>query len=550
MKNDSKVKKNNKFFDFINKNKEFPVALLMIVAVFLLIIIASRGFSTPPYSPVAIKIGTIEIAWYAIFILTGIIFAAIMALYESRKIGLSKSSLYDGILVIVPLSILGARLYYVLFDPNKANNYHSFIDVINITSGGLAIHGAIIVAFIGTIIFCKIKKVNFWAMADLLVIGFLIGQIIGRWGNFFNQEAHGGVLSTTSFMFKILPNFIKEQMYLHGPQGLNYYHPTFLYESGLNLIALVFFLIIRRFKVLKVGDTLAIYLMWYGLMRGLIIEPMRTDPLYIGGFGGVRVNILLSLVLLFGGGLILLIVKYSVPKLRKMPYYYDASREDIKRQQLVKEKIGNTKAVLFDLDGTILNSTKTIIKRYEVTFAKHFPEVELTKEDKLDFIGPTLYQTLSKYTDDKELIEEAISTYRKYATMQPRKDYAYSGVRQTFRKLMDLNIKIGIVTSKGREVAKMGLEQNKLMDYVDLIVGFEDVKEHKPHPESLEKALDILNLRSSEVIYVGDHENDVKAAKRLEIMVVGVSYSQRRDKLLAAGPDFMVDNIEEIINLL
>ena len=88
------------------------------------------------------------------------------------------------------------------------------------------------------------------------------------------------------------------------------------------------------------------------------------------------------------------------------------------------------------------------------------------------------------------------------------------------------------------------------MDYVDLIIGFEDVIEHKPHPASLEKALDIFNLRSSEVIYVGDHENDVEAAKRIEIMVVGVNYSLRRDKLLAAEPDFMVDNIEEILKLI
>lgn len=550
MKNETKFKKSNKFFDFINENREFPAALLMIIGVFLLIIIATKGFSTPPYSARAIKIGSFEIAWYAIFILTGIVFAAIMGLYESRKIGLSKSSLYDGLLIIVPLSILGARLYYVLFDPNKAANYHSIIDVLNFTNGGLAIHGAIIVAFIGTIVFCKVKKVNFWAVADLLVLGFLIGQIVGRWGNFFNQEAHGGVLQTTSVVFKVLPKFIREQMYIHGPEGLNYYHPTFLYESVLNFIALIAFLILRRFKVLKVGDTLAIYLMWYGLMRGLVIEPMRTDPLYIGGFEGVRANILLSLVLLFGGGLILLIFKYTLPVLKKLPYYYDASREDVKREQLVKEKTGNTKAVLFDLDGTILNSAKKIIKRYEITFAKHFPDIELTKEDKIDFIGPTLYQTFAKYSDDEKLIEEAVLTYRENAEMTQRKDQAYPGVRQTFRRLKELNIKIGIVTSKSTKAAQLGLEQNKLMDYVDLIIGFEDVIEHKPHPASLEKALDIFNLRSSEVIYVGDHENDVEAAKRIEIMVVGVNYSLRRDKLLAAEPDFMVDNIEEILKLI
>lgn len=318
--------KNNQFKDAINKIKEskfgqfvirFPevvIGPLMLLWVFILIVIATNGLGLidPAKQGNAISLGSLSIKWYAIFILTGIIFAAIYGYYEFPKLGISRNTLTDGLLVIVPLSIIGTRLYYVLF---SGATYDSFLEVINLTDGGLAIHGGIITAIISVIVFAKIKKLNPLYFFDILVIGFLIGQVIGRWGNFLNQEAHGPAVSESSWVFyNLVPAFVRNNMNIGGTT----YHPTFLYESFLNFIALVSLLVVRRFRLLKVGDSLGIYLIVYGLIRGLVIEPMRTDPLYIGSF---KVNILFSLSIFAGGGVIYLLVKNIF--FRNIPFYYD-----------------------------------------------------------------------------------------------------------------------------------------------------------------------------------------------------------------------------------
>jgi len=274
--------------------------------------------STKFYNPVAIDLGFAEIAWYAIFILTGISIGAYLAYEEFKKFGWNTEVLFDGLLFAVPLSIVGSRLYYVIFDPNP--NYSNFIDVININNGGLSIHGAVITAFIFVIIFTKRKKLNFWLLADILAIGFLVGQIVGRWGNFMNAEAYGPVIES-QFILNILPDFIKNQMNI-GLRG-QIYHPTFLYEGMWNFIGLVFLLIARRKRWFKVGDMFGLYLIWYGLGRGAIIEPLRTggDPGDALRMFGLPANIILSLTLFMLGGAAIIMVKRLIYKDQK--YYVD-----------------------------------------------------------------------------------------------------------------------------------------------------------------------------------------------------------------------------------
>ncbi len=307
-----------KFMKFVKKFPEVVAGPLMMIAVFILIVIATRGLGLIP-SKIAIKIGSLEIAWYAIFILTGIVFAAIFGYYEFPRIGISRNNLTDGLLVIAPLAILGTRLYYVIFDSNET--YSSIWEVLNFSRGGLAIHGAIIVSIIGVIVFAKVKKTRVWQVFDILVIGLLIGQIIGRWGNFINQEAHGPLVENSWVYNGLVPNFVKKNMFIDSTTIPN--HPTFLYEGYLNFIVLMALLVIRRFRLLKTGDNLGIYLIAYGIIRGVIIEPMRTDPLYIGPW---KVNIVFSLILFVGGGALYLILKYIF--VRDLPFYYDLAIDE------------------------------------------------------------------------------------------------------------------------------------------------------------------------------------------------------------------------------
>lgn len=294
--------------------KPYTKYILAFVYVVLLITVAVSFQDGVPYNNVAVDLGFAQIAWYAVFILSGLVIATILSAIEFKRKGLDVNFLYDALMYTVPLAIIGSRLYYVLFDPDKV--YETFMDVVDITQGGLSIHGAVITAFIFVYFYAKKRKVNIWLVVDIAAVGFFIGQIVGRWGNFMNQEAYGPVIES-EFILNILPNFIKDQMFINGA----IHHPTFLYESLLNLIGLILLLWIRRKPVFKIGDHVALYLMYYGLIRGAIIEPLRTggasgDALRIFG---QPVNIYLSLLLFLGGGLVYLLLKRKY--LKDLPLY-------------------------------------------------------------------------------------------------------------------------------------------------------------------------------------------------------------------------------------
>lgn len=306
-----------KMIEYMKKNKQtfytYGGMLLILVALIMVAVLTQDG---TPYNKIAIDLGFAQIAWYAIFILTGITMGAYLAYLEFKKVGWHTDLLFDALLWAVPLSIVGSRAYYVIFDPSPS--YQSFMDVINISNGGLSIHGAVITALIFIIIFTKRKKMNFWLLADILAIGFLVGQIAGRWGNFMNAEAYGPIIES-QFILNILPAFIKDQMFIAGA----FHHPTFLYEAIWNFIGLIILLIIRRKRILKVGDLFALYLIWYGFGRGAIIEPLRTggDPLDALRMFGLPTNVILSLGLFMVGGIAIILLKRHY--IKDQPYYVD-----------------------------------------------------------------------------------------------------------------------------------------------------------------------------------------------------------------------------------
>ena len=302
------------------KNNEIVVYLISLLAFAFLIFIAIYFQTTTPYNKVALDLGFAKIAWYAVFILTGLIIAVVWSIQEFRLKGIKEDFLFDALFWSVPLAIIGSRIYYVIFDPVK--DYNTILDVLDVTRGGLSIHGVVITVFVFLIFYSKKKNVNFWLIMDIVAVGFLLGQIVGRWGNFMNQEAYGPAIESTTLL-NILPTFIKDQMLING----FYHHPTFLYEGIWNIIGLILILIIRRKRIFKVGDHFALYLIWYGFGRGLIIEPLR-----IGGaqydalrFLGLPVNVYLSIILFFIGGLFLIYFKNKYNP--NLGFYKDISRQ-------------------------------------------------------------------------------------------------------------------------------------------------------------------------------------------------------------------------------
>ena len=263
-------------------------------------------------SPVAINFGN-GIYWYGILICLGLILAVLFCSHQSKKYGLNEDNVYDLIIWEIPLCVIGARLYYILFYLDLYRNSDgtlNFSRMIAIWDGGLAIYGAVIVAFLVLAVFCKMKKLSFGAFADLGVMGLLIGQSVGRWGNFMNREAFGGetTLPWRMRLWTSTTEFIEV-------------HPTFLYESLWNLIGLLLIVFVISKARTFDGENTCFYFIWYGLGR-FMIEGLRTDSLYLFDvtfFGQpVRVSQALSLTLVIAGFVVLAIGK------RRHPHGQDA----------------------------------------------------------------------------------------------------------------------------------------------------------------------------------------------------------------------------------
>jgi len=224
-----------------------------------------------------------DIYFYGVFIALGFMCGTLYCAKKSTAFGLTEDDVYDFLLWLLPMSILGARLYYVGF---RLDYYLKHMnEFFAVWEGGLAIYGGVIAGIITAFFVCKVKKIPVLAMLDLVVFGLIIGQIIGRWGNFMNREAFGA--ETEVFC----------RMGLTAPDGTTVFvHPTFLYESLWNLVGLVFLMWfnkkgLRRYE----GQNILIYFLWYGIGRTWI-EGLRTDSLYIGS-SGIRVSQALSVVL-------------------------------------------------------------------------------------------------------------------------------------------------------------------------------------------------------------------------------------------------------------
>jgi len=225
--------------------------------------------------PIAFEIFGVEVRWYGILIALGMLIASVIVLKTAKKNGYKEDDIIDLILVALPSGIIGARIYYVIF----SWDYYAgdFLQMLNLRGGGLAIHGGVIGGLIGGYIFCKRRRLNFFELADFVAPGLVLAQSIGRWGNYANGEAHGGV---TDLPWAIL---------VDG----QYVHPTFLYESIWNFLIFIFLIFIGKKLKKKHGDLFLMYMGLYSIGR-FFIEGMRTDSLMLGP---LRVAQVISLVL-------------------------------------------------------------------------------------------------------------------------------------------------------------------------------------------------------------------------------------------------------------
>ncbi|WP_291583768.1 prolipoprotein diacylglyceryl transferase [Clostridium sp. UBA6640] len=233
--------------------------------------------------PIAFSLFGIDIAWYGICIAIGVVTALLLAQYTCKLVNIDYDDMLTVFLITFPLAIVGARLYYVIFEFDQYRD--NLMSIFNTRRGGLAIHGGIIAAIIVVAIYCNKKKINFFDIMDMAAPCIILAQGIGRWGNFFNQEAHGGPV-TEAFISKF-PQFIQNGMLIEG----TYYHPTFLYESIWNVLVCLLLLYMLK-KVSKKGVIFFSYIGLYSVAR-LFIEGLRTDSLMLGS---IRMAQLVSII--------------------------------------------------------------------------------------------------------------------------------------------------------------------------------------------------------------------------------------------------------------
>ena len=242
-------------------------------------------------NPILFKLGPIEIYWYSIMILLAILIGGMGLFKNSKKEGYDKEFVTDLIFYSIIFGILGARIYYIIF--NLGYYLHNPLEIVAIWNGGLAIHGGIIGGLITIVYMCKKHKKSILKTTDLVAPSLILAQAIGRWGNFFNGEAHGPEVTKNVLQNLHIPRFVINGMNIDG----KYYHPTFFYESVWNFLGFILLGVLKRNLKLKKGQLTGVYFMWYSFAR-FFIEGLRTDSLM---FLNLKVARIISVLLFLLG---------------------------------------------------------------------------------------------------------------------------------------------------------------------------------------------------------------------------------------------------------
>ncbi len=276
------------------------------------------GIENFQLNPVAFEVFGLEVRWYGIFITLGMLAAFAYAIYRSKQEGFNADNLLDMGLYMIVFGVIGARLYYVLTSLDSyilpgRSAWENFLDMINIRGGGLAIYGGIIAGALTLYIYCRLMKKDWRRALDMVAPGVMLAQAMGRWGNFFNGEAHGGIVSEDSLLYFLRMGLNPNEL----THGMAYVHPTFLYESLWNILGFVLINVFLYKRKKFNGQIVLTYAAWYGFGR-MFIEGLRTDSLYVGPF---RISQVVGAVCFLAGTSLIVYMLIRCKKLEKAGEY-------------------------------------------------------------------------------------------------------------------------------------------------------------------------------------------------------------------------------------
>lgn len=452
-----------------------------------------------PTRQILLEIGPLTITWYAFFSITGFLVVYYLSIHTFKKMKYDLNKLEDFFYYLLPVAYVGARLWYCLFEWERyASNP---ISVFYIWEGGLAWHGGVFAGVLLAIYYCRKHQIHLLRFGDVILPNALIGQAIGRWGNFVNQEAYGPIVSEESLNGCF--EFIKEGMFINGA----YRMPMFLYEGIGNVIGYILIrFVYNRYGRKKRGDLTYAFFIWSGLVR-FFIESYRTDSLMIGPFKTAQLISILSILI----GLLGVLGFYN----KWFKNYYPFKEEK--------------PVILFDADGTLIDTIPLIIDSFRYVVEKHNPSLNMNEQDYKKIVGPPLYDTIKMLfpEEDEETIAQYVQEYRDYN--ESRHDEvvkAIDGVEEMLGYCKANGYDIAVVSNKSEKLLRRGLEVSGIDSYFDVVLGKEQIEKAKPDPDGLLKACKLLGRTHDNLIYCGDVANDVLAAKNMSAFSLAVVFDE------------------------
>ena len=466
-----------------------------------------------PDSKTFLSIG-IDIRWYAVLILVGVLFTYLVSKRDFKKAKYDDRDFFDSLIVYsLWIGIIGARLWFCMFY-NFSYYTSNPVAIIRIWDGGLAIQGGLFAGVIFAFIYCKINHYPFLKILDIVLPNVLIGQAFGRWGNFINQECHGAEVSET--YFNGILSFLKEGMFIDG----HYYEPLFFYESTLCIIgwAIIHFVLKKRQN--RRGDLAYCYLMWYGVIR-FFIEAKRTDSLYLGNIKMAQLTSVVFVVIGILGylGVIRKITSQSAP------------------------------TIIFDFDGTIIDTSGSIIEAYRECFKVYSNEKLFTKKVQNEVLGPALRDIFPKYFPDYDY-DTVYQTYRaKQVEVSSRLNHPTEGAFETLKTLHEQGYHIGIVSTRKKEGIEELLKEYEMDKYIDDICGLKEVENIKPNPEGIRWLIN-KNKWNKDCVMIGDSEMDIKCGVNYGAYTIAFIPKKSKRKELSNISNDTVNDLKDLLIIL
>ena len=462
------------------------------------------------------KIGNIslDIRWYAVLILTGALITYLISKKDIKKVKYIDLDFFDSMAVYTLwVGIIGARLWFCIFY-NFSYYMANPLEIIRIWDGGLAIQGGIVFGALFAYLYMKKNHYSFFKLADLILPNVLLAQAIGRWGNFVNKECHGAEVAE-SYYDGIL-SFLKQGMYING----HYYEPMFFYESILCILGWVLIYFVLKKYQNKRGDLVYGYLMWYGLIR-FFIEGRRTDSLYLGNLKMAQLTSVLFLIIGLLG-------------------YLGFFERFIKKEK---------PTLLFDFDGTLVDTKQGIVEAYRALFKKYSDEAKFTDEVKQEIIGPALKDLFPKYFPGIDY-DTLYADYRKrQLEVSKTTNHPTPNSEQILKQLHEEGYHIAIISTRSHEGIEEILKDFSLEGYIDDICGLRDVKNLKPDPEAIFKIVN-KNGWNRECIMVGDSLMDINCGLNYGAYTVAYLDDPARSEILAKTANESITDMIDILEIV